>query len=101
MMRFFAQFYGKQYAPNTRETVRRQTVHQFLNVGLIIANPDNPGRPTNSGQTVYQIEPAAFELLRKYGTHEWDKSLREYLVDVGTLQKRYAQERERNYRTVL
>jgi len=30
MMNFFAEHYGKQYAPNTRETVRRQTVHQFF-----------------------------------------------------------------------
>ena len=29
MMEFFEQHYGKKYAPNTRETVRRQTVHQF------------------------------------------------------------------------
>ena len=27
MMSFMAEHYGKQYAPNTRETVRRQTVH--------------------------------------------------------------------------
>ncbi|GAC1356496.1 MAG: hypothetical protein NVSMB38_38060 [Ktedonobacteraceae bacterium] len=53
MMNFFAQYYGKKYAPNSRETVRRQTVHQFLDAGLITANPDNPSRPINSGQTVY------------------------------------------------
>jgi adenine-specific DNA-methyltransferase len=70
MMNFFAQFYGKQYAPNSRETVRRQTVHQFLSAGLIIANPDNPGRPINSGQTVYQIEPTVLALLKKYSTQE-------------------------------
>lgn len=94
MMSFFAQHYGKKYAPNSRETVRRQTVHQFLSAGLVTANPDNPSRPINSGQTVYQIETTVLDLLRKYGTAEWDTRLREYLVDVETLQKRYAQERE-------
>ena len=29
MMDWFAEHYGKRYAPNTRETVRRQTVHQY------------------------------------------------------------------------
>jgi len=29
-MTFFSEHYGKTYAPNTRETVRRQTVHQFV-----------------------------------------------------------------------
>lgn len=94
MMQFFAKYYGKQYAPNSRETVRRQTVHQFLSAGLVTANPDNLYRPTNSGQTVYQIEPSMLDLLRSYGLPEWDARLRDYLVDIETLQKRYAQERE-------
>lgn len=94
MMDFFAQYYGKKYAPNSRETVRRHTVHQFLGAGLIIANPDNLGRPINSGQTVYQIEASVLTLLKKYNTPEWEMGLREYLVDIKTLQKRYTQERE-------
>ncbi|MCA1630833.1 MAG: Eco57I restriction-modification methylase domain-containing protein [Acidobacteria bacterium] len=68
MMDFFAEHYGKQYKPNTRESVRRQTVHQFRDAALIIANPDKPSRPINSGKTVYQIEAAALEVLRAFGS---------------------------------
>jgi adenine-specific DNA-methyltransferase len=39
-------------------------VHQFLDAGIIVANPDEPARPVNSPKAVYQIEPAALELLR-------------------------------------
>ncbi len=53
MLDFFAEQYGKRYAENSRETVRRQTVHQFVEAGLILPNPDDPRRPTNSGKTVY------------------------------------------------
>lgn len=94
MMTFFAEHYGKTYAPNSRETVRRQTVHQFLQAGLITINPDDPERPTNSGQTVYQVESSTLELIRTYGTPDWDKNLRTYLTSVETLAKRYAQERQ-------
>jgi adenine-specific DNA-methyltransferase len=94
MMEFMAQHYGKTYKPNTRETVRRQTVHQFLDAALIVANPDDLGRPINSPKTVYQIEQSGLELLRTYGTDEWEKSVRTYLASVETLKKRYAQERE-------
>ena len=94
MMSFFARYYGKQYAPNTRETVRRQTVHQFLEAGLIVANPDLPTRPVNSPKAVYQVEPLALEVIRTYGTPGWDESIRTYLASVETLQKRYAQARE-------
>ncbi|MDZ7957438.1 MAG: BsuBI/PstI family type II restriction endonuclease [Aulosira sp. DedQUE10] len=92
MMEFMAQYYGKSYKPNTRETVRRQTVHQFLDAALIITNPDAPERPINSPKTVYQIEESVLELLRTYGTPEWQKSIHTYLASVETLKKRYAQE---------
>jgi adenine-specific DNA-methyltransferase len=94
MMDFFAEHYGKRYAPNSRETVRRQTVHQFLDAGIILANPDNPERPINSGKTVYKIEPSALELIRTYGTSEWNRNLRAYLTSVETLKTKYAQERK-------
>lgn len=94
IMEFIAEHYGKRYAPNTRETVRRQTIHQFMDGGLIIANPDLPSRPVNSPKAVYQIEAGAFELLRMFGTREWEKGLKTYLTSVDTLKKRYARERE-------
>jgi len=94
MMDFFAEHYGKTYRPNTRESVRRQTVHQFLQAGLIIANPDDPARPVNSPKAVYQIEPRAFALLRTFGTDAWSPEVRKYASTISTLQKRYARERD-------
>lgn len=48
MMKVFRDQFGKEYAPNTRETVRRFTIHQFVQIGLVVANPDDPQRPVNS-----------------------------------------------------
>ena len=67
--------YGRTYAPNTRETFRRFTLHQFVDAGLIVANPDQPDRPVNSPKYCYQIEPEAFALLRTFGSDEWAQSL--------------------------
>ncbi len=39
--------YQKRYKPNTRETFRRQTMHQFVDAGIAINNPDNPTRSIN------------------------------------------------------
>ena len=66
-MNLFARYYGKQYAPNSRETVRRFTVHQFIDAGIATANPDDPTRPINSPKAVYQLEKSALELLQSYG----------------------------------
>ena len=59
--------YKKDYAPNTRETVRRQTMHQFVDAGIARYNPDKPDRPVNSPGAVYQIEDTVLELLRSFG----------------------------------
>lgn len=76
---FIAIAYGKKYAENTRETIRDDAVKFFVEEGLLLRNPDKPERPTNSGKTVYQVEPSALVLLRKYGTPSWNRALKKYL----------------------
>jgi hypothetical protein len=47
----------------------------------------------NSPRAVYQIEPDALNLIRKFGTNDWAQELRDYLSIRDTLIKKYAQER--------
>ncbi len=96
IMDWVRKHYDKNYAPNTRETVRRQTMHQFVDAGLALYNPDKPNRPVNSPKAVYQIEPAALTLLRTFGTPKWHDNLTAYLAERETLAARYAKEREQN-----
>lgn len=93
IMDWFAEHYGKRYAPNSRETVRRQTVHQFLDAGLVVQNPDDPSRPVNSGKNVYQIVKEALKALRFYGTSKWQKQRDKYLAETQSLKEIYAQKR--------
>ena len=71
--------YGVTYAPNTRETIRRQTVHQFIQMGLVIENPDKPNRPINSPKWCYQLAMPALDLVRALESDEWDVVLDEFL----------------------
>jgi adenine-specific DNA-methyltransferase len=91
---FCREHYGKAYAPNTRETFRKQTMHQFVEAGLALPNPDDPGRPVNSPRFCYQVEPTALRLFRTYGTPKWANSLQSYSRSVETLKQRYARARE-------
>ena len=86
--------YDKEYAPNTRETFRRQTMHQFCDAGIALYNPDKPDRPVNSPKAVYQIEPTTLKLLRTLGTSAWHDNLAAYLAERETLITRYAKERD-------
>ncbi|EHZ0206904.1 restriction endonuclease [Escherichia coli] len=96
IMNWVREHYGKVYAPNTRETFRRQSMHQFCAAGVALYTPDKPDRPVNSPKAVYQIEPAALSMLRTFGSPAWHDSLATYLAERETLVTRYAKEREQN-----
>ena len=86
--------YGRTYAPNTRETFRRFTLHQFVDAGLVVPNPDQPDRAVNSPRYCYQIEPEAHALLKTFGTSQWDTMLARYLERRPELRVKHAQFRE-------
>ncbi len=85
--------FGKSYAPNTRETVRRFTVHQFVQIGLVIANPDDPRRPVNSPDNRYQVAPAILKLARAYGSPRWRAALTAFLSSATALETLRPKER--------
>lgn len=85
--------YDKDYAPNTRETIRRFTLKQFAEALLVEQNPDQPDRPINSPKWCYQIHPRALSVLRHVGAPDYDQYLREYLIDVPGLRDTYARAR--------
>jgi hypothetical protein len=70
--------YQKEYAPNSRETIRRFSIHQMIEGGFVLYNPDELDRPTNSPNTVYKIESIVLKVLRSYKTDQWDQNLSEY-----------------------
>ncbi len=88
--------YNKDYASNSREAVRRKTIHQFVNTGIALRNPDDANRPVNSPKTVYQIETETLVLLKAYRTRAWKSQLASYLATHQTLTERYAGAREQN-----
>lgn len=94
IMEWIALHYSKRYVPNTRETVRRQTMHQFVQAGLVLYNPDDPLRPVNSPRAVYQVSPEALSLVRAFGTRKWGAQLEAYLSEQAGLAARYANERD-------
>ncbi len=82
MMEYFSTHYGTTYAPNTRETVRRYTIHQFWEMGLVTSNPDNPDRPTNSPYYCYQISEPLLRLVRTYASPSWNKELTQFRIEM-------------------
>lgn len=85
--------YDKSYKPNTRESVRRFTIHQFMQASIVLQNPDGT-RPTNSPDTVYQIEPTCLALVRSFDTDEYELRLKGFKAVQPGLAAKYAKQRE-------
>lgn len=82
------------YAPNTRETFRRQVLHQFIQAGVANYNPDDPTLPVNSPKAHYAITEEALEVAKSYGTKNWDSRTQQFAVEYEILRDRYAAERD-------
>lgn len=94
IMDYAREHYGREYAPNTRETFRRQTMHQFVEAGIAHYNPDDPARPVNSPNACYQVSAEALRMIVAYGTPAWDEAVERWL-EIGTpLAAKWAQDRQ-------
>lgn len=95
IMDFIREKFGKNYAPNTRETFRRQVLHQFVQGHIADHNPFQPDLPTNSPRAHYAITEAALEAVKVYGSvNRWKRETRKFLAEQGALSVRYSPERE-------
>ena len=96
IMDFMRDKYSLDYKANTRETVRKDVMHYFLQFGIIESNRDKPDRPTNSPKFCYSLTVEFVELIRVYKTNEWEKKLKNYKDNTKRLIDKYSKEREIN-----
>ncbi|MGV9700771.1 BsuBI/PstI family type II restriction endonuclease [Streptomyces sp. NPDC003483] len=95
VMGVIADRWGKRYAPNSRETFRKQTLHQFVDAGFAEHNSDAPeGRAVNSSKNNYRIAPAALSVVRLFGTSGFQDALEAWIVEAPTQQAAYKATRE-------
>jgi hypothetical protein len=94
IMAFIRSEYDTDYAPNTRETVRRQCLHQFEQARLIVRNRDKPDRATNSKDNNYSLNNEVINILKTYPDGDWKKEVDKFNAEVPKLTERYSRERE-------
>lgn len=87
---FAANQYNKTYAENTRENIRKECLHQFRDAALIEDNTT----ATNCPKYSYSLTAEAVNLLRTYGTEDWNSSLSDWIQLNSTLVELYANQRK-------
>lgn len=94
MMEFAEKNYKKKYAPNTRETFRRFSIHQMVQAGIVLYNPDKPDRAVNSPNAVYQISPEALKVIQAYKSKNFDTLIVDFIKKQSSLSAQYANPRK-------
>jgi adenine-specific DNA-methyltransferase len=87
---------GQPYKPNTREIIRRQSLHQFEQARIVDRNPDDPARPTNSGKNAYQLTPDALRVIQTYGKPGFHAEIAGFIARHRSLAASYDRVRKRN-----
>ena len=81
--------YGVSYAENSRETFRKQAMHNFRNAAFIEDN----GSATNSPNYRYRLTAETLALIRTFGSAAWEERKAEFFARHDTLISLYASRR--------
>ena len=85
VIEFSREYYGKEYAENSRETIRKQCMHPFREAALIEDN----GLATNSPHYRYKLTNEALNLIKSINADDYDSNLSTYLKTHETLIDKY------------
>lgn len=86
ILMFVKGFYGRDYAENTRETIRKNCLHQFRDAAVVEDN----GKATNSPLYKYRLTDEFCKLIKFYKTAAWGLQLESYIHEHGTLVEKYS-----------
>jgi hypothetical protein len=89
IMSFMRTVHGKDYAANSRESIRKQAIRPFEQARIADRNPDDPDRPTNSGNTAYMLTEEAAIVLKAFSTPAFDRAVGDFIGQFGTLKAAY------------
>lgn len=95
-MQFLREHGYFDYKPNSRETIRRQSLHQFEQARLVDRNRDTPDRPTNSALNNYSLTEPILKILREFPDGDWKGKIAEFENELKNLQEAYRRDLEKN-----
>ena len=90
VLEFTSEKYEKSYAENTRETIRKNCMHQFREGAIVEDN----GKATNSPNYRYRITYETLELIQSYNSDAYVERLSAYLKEKETLVEKYASKKQ-------
>ena len=90
IMQFIENEYKHKYATNSRESIRKETLHQFEQAGIIERNRDDSTRATNSSKNNYSLNQNILNILYEFPNKKWQLKVEDHLNNIPSLLEQYA-----------
>jgi len=84
--KFLKNYYKKEY---DRESIRKDTLHQFEQVQIVQRNRDDPLRSTSSAKNNYSLNQIIIDILHQYPGGNWQTKLEKYHILAPVLDAKY------------
>ncbi|OFZ36115.1 MAG: restriction endonuclease [Bdellovibrionales bacterium RIFOXYD12_FULL_39_22] len=93
IMVFVSEVYEKNYKPNSRESFRRQVLHQFTQAGVTDYNPDDPTLAVNSSKAHYALTDEAIDVIKAFGTSSFGPLSKKFIESLTERQAKHQTKR--------
>jgi len=90
IMEFIRNYYGQDYKPNSRESIRKETLHQFEQAVIVERNRDDLSRATNSSKNNYSLNQSILSILWVLNSEKWKEKVAQHLLVSPSLTEQYA-----------
>ena len=94
IIRFWNAHYGEKLADSSYDDVRRRDLKVLVEAQLVAPSAADPTADTNDGTRGYAIPNESLELIRSYGSADWEKQLLQFRQNSGVLADRLSKARE-------
>ena len=94
IIRFWNAHYGEKLADSSYDDVRRRDLKVLVEAQLVAPSAADPAADTNDGTRGYAIPNESLELIRSYGSADWEEQLLIFRQNFGALTDRLSKARE-------
>lgn len=92
IINYVNEYFGENISSGSYDDIRRKDL-KLLTVAEVVLQ-SSPNSATNDSTRGYSINPTYAELLRSYGSKDWEKIVKDKLKDIEPLSKKLKRERE-------
>ncbi|QQD13378.1 BsuBI/PstI family type II restriction endonuclease [Sphingobacterium sp. UDSM-2020] len=89
IMGFMKDNYEANYAENSRESIRRQVLHYFVQANIVEHNPDDKTIPINSSRNNYALTQEFLNVLSMFGSTDWENAVGAFVGQAKDIRDKY------------